>query len=67
MTAIDEREQLARIDLALADIAMRQEQLKQLKTYEGWRLAFQGLTAGGAVFAAGAAVMAILLHVGAHG
>ena len=64
MTAIDEREQIVRIDLALADIAMRQEQLRQLKSYEGWRLAFQGLIAGGTLFGAGAALAAIFLHGG---
>ena len=38
MSAIDEREQLIRIDLMLADIAMRQEQLRQLKSFEPWRV-----------------------------
>jgi len=61
MTAIDEREQLARIDLAL-------EQLRQMKafptgTYEGWKLAFAGMTAGAALFTAGGALTALLLHL----
>jgi hypothetical protein len=45
MTAIDEREQLIRIDAALADIALKQEQLRQMKAYEWWKLLYAGLTA----------------------
>lgn len=65
MTEIDEREQIVRIDLAI-------EQLRQMKafpagTYEGWKLACAGLTAGAALFGAGAALGALLLHLGGHG
>lgn len=72
MTEIDEREQLARIDLALAEAAREREQLRQMKafpagTFEGWKVAFAGLTAGGALFGAGAALMAVILHLGGHG
>lgn len=68
MTAVEEREQLARIDLALADIAMRQEQLRQMKsfpsgTYEGWKVIFAGLTAFAAVFVSGAAVGGLIVHL----
>jgi hypothetical protein len=55
MTAMDEREQLARIDLTLADIALRQEQLHQLKSIEPWRVvvtAIAGLGAWSAVLVA---------------
>jgi hypothetical protein len=63
LTAIDEREQLARIDLTLADIAMRQEQLRQLKTFEPWRVvvtAIAGLGAWSAV------LVAMLAHLWTH-
>ena len=55
MSGFDEREQLARIDLMHADIAMRQEQLRQLKSIEPWRVvvtAIAGLGAWSAVLAA---------------
>jgi hypothetical protein len=52
MTAIEEREQLVRIDQALmnidamrSDIALKQEQLRQMKVYEPWRLFATLLTA----------------------
>jgi hypothetical protein len=59
MTAFEERDQLARIDLALADIALKQEQLKQIQAfpagkYEGWKLVFAGMTAFAVTFVAGA-------------
>ena len=68
MTEIEERDLLAKIDLAHADIAMKQEQLRQMKTFplgkfEGWKLAFAGMTAGATLFAAGAAFMTVLLHL----
>ncbi len=34
----------------------RAEQVRQLKAYEGWRLAFAGLAAGATLLAAGAAL-----------
>ena len=61
-TPTDEQEQRAKWDLLLRDLEMRSEQLRQLKTYEGWRLAFQGMSAGAAIFASGAAVAALLIH-----
>jgi hypothetical protein len=45
MTETEEREQLVRIDAALADIALKQEQLRQMWAYEPWGLMFAGLTA----------------------
>ena len=62
-----ERDYLTRIDLAHADIVFRQEQLSQMKTFplgkfEGWKLAFAGMTAGATLFAAGAAFITVLLH-----
>lgn len=53
-TPTPEQEQRARWDLLLTDIELKQEQLRQLKTFEPWKLAFAG-TAGAALFAAGAA------------
>jgi hypothetical protein len=38
MTETEQREQLVRIDAALADIALKQEQLRQMKAYEPWKL-----------------------------
>lgn len=35
------------------------EKLRQMKTYEPWRLAFAGMTAGAALFAAGAAFVKV--------
>jgi hypothetical protein len=61
MSTVDQREE-AKHDLVLADLEKRLEEIRQLKTYEGWRLAFQGLTAGATLFAAGAAVGALLVH-----
>lgn len=64
MTAIEERELLARIDQTLADLELKQEQIRQMKgfptgTYEGWKLAFAGMTAGATLFAAGAAFITL--------
>jgi len=55
-----EQQQRAAWDLLLTDIEYRQEQLRQIKTYEPWRLAFAGMTAGAALFAAGAAFVKII-------
>jgi hypothetical protein len=55
MTELESREQLVRIDKALADIdvsladaALKREQLRQLKTIEPWRVLIAGITALGA-------------------
>ena len=45
MTELELREQLVRIDAAHADIALKQEQLRQMKAYEPWRLFATLLTA----------------------
>ena len=54
-----EQQQRAKWDLLLADIEYRQEQLHQARHYEPWRLAFAGMTAGAALFAAGAAFVKV--------
>jgi hypothetical protein len=51
----------ARNDLILADIALKQEQLRTMKAFEGWRFVFQAMTAGAAVFGSGAAVGGLLI------
>jgi len=55
MTELEQREQLTRIDKALADIdvaladaALKREQLRQLQTIEPWRVLITGITALGA-------------------
>jgi hypothetical protein len=55
-----EQEQRARWDLLLLDLEQRAEQVRQLKTYEGKRLIIQGMTAGAALFAAGAAFVKLI-------
>jgi hypothetical protein len=59
-----EEEQRAKWDLLLTDLEVRLEQLRQLKTFEPRRLIIQGVTAGAAIFGSGAALMALLLHLG---
>ena len=56
----DEQKQRAKWDLLLADLEYRQEQLRQAKQYEPWRLAFAGMTAGAVLFAAGAAFVKLI-------
>lgn len=58
-----EQRQRAAWDLLLTDLELRQEQLRQLKSYEPRRLLIQGLTAGGVLVGAGAAIGALLLHL----
>jgi hypothetical protein len=65
-TPSTEQEQRAKWDLLLLDIETRTEQLRQLKTYEGWRLAIQATSAAAAVFIAGAAVGGLLTHAFWH-
>ena len=50
----------AKNDLLLADIEMRLEQVRQLKSYEPRRLWIQAITALAALFGAGAAVGAVI-------
>jgi hypothetical protein len=45
LTHLNLSEQLARIDQMHADIQLKQEQLRQLRSFEHWRLFFAGLTA----------------------
>jgi hypothetical protein len=52
----DEQQQRAHWDLLLLDIEHRTEQIRQMKTYEAWRLVFTGLTAGAAILAVGIAL-----------
>jgi hypothetical protein len=48
---VSETERLRRVD-----IEQRIEQVRQLKTYEGWRLAFSGMTAGAVLLGVGIAI-----------
>jgi len=53
-----EQQQRAKWDLLLADLEYRQEQLRQARqqmSLAPWQIAFTGMTAGAALFAAGAA------------
>jgi hypothetical protein len=50
-----EEQQRAKMSLLLLDIEHRTEQVRQLKRYEPWRLAFAGMTAGAAIFGVGLA------------
>jgi protease II len=50
----------------LLDIETRTEQLRQIKTFEPRRLIIQGLTAGGVLMGAGAAIGALFVHL-VHG
>jgi len=62
VTPTVEQEQRAKWDLVLLDLELRAEQIRQMKTYEGWRLAIQATSAAAAVFIAGAAVGGLLIH-----
>ena len=55
-----EQEQRANWDRLLIDIELKQEQLRQLRPYEPWKLAFSGITAGAAFFPAGAAFVKLI-------
>lgn len=61
-----EQQQRAKWDLLLLDIETRTEQLRQIKTFEPRRLIIQGLTAGGVLMGAGAAIGALFVHL-VHG
>ena len=56
----DEQKQRAKWDLLLADLEYRQEQLRQSKQYEPLALGLCRMTAGAALFAAGAAFVKII-------
>ena len=59
----EEQKQRAKWDLLLSDLEYRQEQLRLARqdiTFKPWQLAFAGMTAGAALFAAGAAFVKIL-------
>ena len=67
ITPTPEQKQRAKWDLLLLDLEVRAEQNRQMKafpagTYEGWKLAFAGMTAGAAFLAAGAGLMVLVLH-----
>ena len=57
-----EQEARAKWDLLLTDLEYRAEQLRQVRAYEPRRLFIQGVAAVAVVFAAGAAVGALLLR-----
>lgn len=59
----EEQRARAKWDLLLLDIEHRSEQVRQMKAFEGRRLAIQAFGAGGTVFIAGAAVGALLLQL----
>ena len=59
----EEQRQRAKWDLLLTDIEYRQEQLRQIKTYEPKRLVIQGVTAAAVLMGAGAAIGALLLKL----
>jgi hypothetical protein len=44
----------------LIDIELKQEQLRQLRPFDPWKLAFSGITAGAAFFPAGAAFVKLI-------
>jgi hypothetical protein len=52
----DERQQRAKWDRLLLDIEHRTEQVRQLKSYEPWRVIFTGLTTGAALLGTGIAL-----------
>jgi hypothetical protein len=52
---LDEQQQRAKWDLLLLDIEHRTEQVRQLKSYEPWRVIFSGLTTGAAILGVGIA------------
>jgi hypothetical protein len=60
--ASDEQKQRARWDLMLADLEHRQDQLRAARDMrvKPWQIAFAALTAGAALFAAGAAFMKVI-------
>jgi len=63
MSATPEQTQQAKWNLLLLDIEHRTEQVRQMKAFEGRRLAVQAISAAATVFIAGAAVGALLVNV----
>jgi hypothetical protein len=61
--ATQEREQRARWDLLLLDLEHRAEQVRQLKTYEGRRLAIPTIAAFATIFAAGGVVGGLIVKM----
>jgi hypothetical protein len=59
-TPTPEQEQRVNLDLKLLDIETRTQQVRRLKTYEGWLLI--AMTAV-AIFGAGAAFATLILHL----
>jgi hypothetical protein len=64
---MSETESRARLDLILADLEYRQEQIRKTRQdyrqddkYKAWQVAFAGMTSGAALFAAGAAFVKFL-------
>lgn len=67
-TPTTEQEARAKWDLLLLDLETRAEQVRQMKafpsgTYEGWKLAFGGMAAGGTLVAGAVAAIAFVLHL----
>lgn len=58
-----EQTERARWDLLLLDIEQRTEQVRQMKSFEGKRLAIQAVTAFAAVFAAGGVVGGLIVNL----
>jgi hypothetical protein len=54
----------AKNDQILADIALKQEQLRTMKAFENWRFVLQIFSTGAAVGGVFVAVIAILIHRG---
>jgi hypothetical protein len=58
-----EQQQRAKWDLLLRDLELRGEQIRQLKSFEGWRLLFTGLGSAAALLAAGGVVGGLLVRL----
>ena len=61
--ATQEQEQRARWDLLLLDLEHRAEQVRHLKTYEGWRLVIPTIAAFATIFAAGEVVGGLIVKM----
>jgi membrane protein YqaA with SNARE-associated domain len=58
----DTQKDEAKYDLVLADIALKQEQLRAMKAFENWRFVLQVATAGAAIGGAFGVWLGILLR-----
>lgn len=58
-----EEQQRAKWDLLLRDLELRAEQVRRIKTFEGWRLLFAGMTTTAVIFAAGGVVGGLLVRL----